>query len=60
MNPVTERIVYDESVRALSYQDEVLSGLRTRAGTLLAAAALVTAFLAPAALEVRAEVYRCP
>lgn len=36
----------------LASQEEVLSGLRSRAGTLLAAASLVTAFLAPAALEV--------
>lgn len=48
-----ERIVFDESVRVLGSQEEVLTGLRARAGTLLAAASLVTAFLAPAALEVR-------
>jgi len=53
MDPVTERIVCDESTRLLASQDVVLTGLRGRAGTLLAAASLVTAFLAPPALEVR-------
>lgn len=53
MDPVTERIAFDESVRVLESQEGVLTGLRGRAGTLLAAASLVTAFLAPAALEVR-------
>lgn len=51
MNSVTERIVYDESVRLLASQETTLAGLRGRAGTLLAAASLVTAFLAPPALE---------
>ena len=53
MDAVTERIVYDESVRVMASQEDVLTGLRGRAGTLLAAASLVTAFLAPAALEAR-------
>jgi hypothetical protein len=55
VDPVTERVVFEESARMLSNQDAVLTGLRARAGTLLAAAALVTAFLAPAALEMREE-----
>ena len=53
MDPVTERIAFDESVRVLESQEAVLTGLRGRAGTLLAAASLVTTFLAPAAVEVR-------
>jgi hypothetical protein len=53
MNSVTERIVYEESVRLLNNQETALSGLRSRAGTLLAAASLVTAFLAPPALQTR-------
>jgi hypothetical protein len=52
VNRDTERIVYDESVRVLDAQETSLAGLRGRAGTLLAASALVTAFLAPPALEV--------
>jgi hypothetical protein len=46
------RIIYAESVRNLERQAVTLDGLRERAGTLLAAAALVTAFLAPPALKV--------
>jgi hypothetical protein len=57
-DPVTERIAYDESVRLLASQAESLSGLRARAGTLLAAASLATGFLAPAALEVRDPITR--
>lgn len=53
MNSATEKIVFDESVRILASQETVLSGLRGRAGTLLGAASLVTAFLAPLALEGR-------
>lgn len=49
VDAITERIVFDESVRVLASQEEVLAGLRARGGTLLAAASLVTAFLAPAA-----------
>lgn len=45
-------VVLDESVRNLQNQATILDGLRDRAGTLLAAAALVTAFLAPPALKV--------
>jgi hypothetical protein len=53
MDAATEKIVYEESTRLLASQEGVLVGLRGRAGTLLAAASLVTAFLAPGALEVR-------
>jgi hypothetical protein len=52
MDAATERIVYNESVKRLASQESVLSGLRARAGTLLGAASLVTAFLAPQALRV--------
>lgn len=45
MNAVTERFVYEEGVRILVSQENTLVGLRRRAGTLLAAASLVTAFL---------------
>jgi len=37
--------VYDESTRTLRQQFDLLDGLRSRAGTLLAAASLATAFL---------------
>jgi hypothetical protein len=46
-----ERIVYEESVRTLSQQREVLDGLRARAGTLVAAASVATAFLSTQALD---------
>jgi hypothetical protein len=46
-----ERIVYEESVRTLSQQKEVLDGLRARAGTLLAAVSVATAFLSTQALD---------
>src|SRR5207237_465362 len=45
-----ERIVYEESQRALSQQREVLDALRARAGTLLGAASIATAFLSAQAL----------
>jgi hypothetical protein len=51
MNAVTERLVFEESERLLASQETALAGLRSRAGTLIAAASLVTAFLAPPALE---------
>jgi hypothetical protein len=53
-NIETARVVYDASVRAAQDQAGVLDSLRTRAGTLLAAAALVSSFLggqAPAWIE---------
>jgi hypothetical protein len=46
-----ERIVYEESVRALAQQRKLLDGLRTRSGTLLAAASVATAFLSAQALR---------
>lgn len=49
-NTSTEQIVYDEATRAVSRQEDSLDGLRARTGTLLAAAALITAFLGSAAL----------
>jgi hypothetical protein len=45
------RIAYDASVRAIQDQASVLDGLRTRAGTMLAAAALVSSFLGGQALR---------
>ena len=50
MSEEAERIVYEESVRALAQQREVLDALRARAGTLLGAASIATAFLSPTAL----------
>lgn len=46
------KVIYEESVRLLQNQSASLDDLRGRAGTLLAAASLVTAFLAPPALKV--------
>jgi len=46
-----ERIVYEESVRTLSQQRELLDGLRSRAGTLLGAGSIATAFLSAQALR---------
>jgi hypothetical protein len=43
-------LAYDESVRALEHQERSVDELRSRAGTLLAAASLTTSFLAAAAL----------
>ena len=51
-----EEIAYDESRRALEVQKQALNELRTRAGTLLAAAALVTTFFGGVALEGGAEI----
>ena len=39
------RLAYDASVRAIEDQSRVLDDLRARAGTIFAAAALVTSFL---------------
>lgn len=46
-----EQLAYDESQRTLDTQLNTVDTLRTRAGTLLAAAALVTTFLGGQALE---------
>lgn len=43
-------MAYDEGVRSIASQEGLLDGLRARAGTLLAAAALVTSFLGGQAL----------
>ena len=51
MSEEAERIVYEESVRTLAQQKEVLDGLRARAGTLLAAVSVATAFLSTQALD---------
>ncbi len=51
MSEEAERIVYEESVRTLSQQKEVLDGLRARAGTLLLAVSVATAFLSTQALD---------
>ena len=50
MSEQAERIVYEESVRTLSQQRELLDGLRSRSGTLLGAASIATAFLSAQAL----------
>jgi len=46
----TEEIVYNEAVRATTEQEDSLDDLRSRTGTLLAAASLITAFLGSQAL----------
>jgi len=49
-----ERIVYEESVRTVDGQRELLEGLRARAGTMLATAFVATAFFGAQALDRRA------
>jgi hypothetical protein len=44
------KIAYDEAIRALTAQAGVLDNIRTRAGMLITAANVVTAFLAPQAI----------
>lgn len=51
MSATVEELVYEESRRGLELQREGLDALRTRAGTLLAAAALVTTFFGGQAFE---------
>lgn len=51
-----EEVAYEESRRALEVQKLSLSELRTRAGTLLAVAALVTTFFGGEALEGTTEI----
>jgi len=46
-----ERVVYEESVRTIAQQRELLDGLRSRSGTLLGAASIATAFLSAQALR---------
>jgi hypothetical protein len=50
-NEATTRVVYEAAVRAASDQASVLDGLRARAGTVLAATALVSSFLGGQALR---------
>jgi hypothetical protein len=50
MPGTAQRLVYEESVRAIVGQASLLDSLRGRAGNLLAAAALVTSFLGGQAL----------
>jgi hypothetical protein len=50
-NTETARVVYEAAVRAAGDQAAVLDGLRVRAGTVLAAAALVSSFLGGQALR---------
>jgi hypothetical protein len=51
VSEAAERIVYEESLRTLTQQKEVFDGLRARAGTLLGAVSIATAFLSSQALE---------
>lgn len=51
MDNDVSRIAYDASVRAIQDQAGVLDSLRTRAGTVFAAAALVSSFLGGQALR---------
>jgi hypothetical protein len=50
MDATPSRLAYEASVRAIEDQARVLESLRTRAGTIFAAAALVTTFLSSEAL----------
>jgi hypothetical protein len=43
--PEYGKLAYDEAVRSIESQEGVVDNLRTRAGTVLAAASLVTSFL---------------
>jgi hypothetical protein len=47
----TARLAYDEAVRRIAGQMQVLAGVRTRAGTLFGAASLATSFLSSAAAK---------
>jgi hypothetical protein len=49
-DPATYRIIYDEAVRAITNQRDAVDELRARAGTLLAAVNIATAFLAGTSL----------
>lgn len=49
-NPETYRLIYDEAVRAIANQRDAVDELRARAGTLLAAVNIATAFLAGSSL----------
>lgn len=45
------KVAYDEAVRALSEQREMIDGLRSRAGLLFSAAAVTTSLLGAQALQ---------
>ena len=45
------KVAYDEAVRALSEQREMIDGLRSRAGLMFSAAAVTTSFLGAQALQ---------
>jgi len=45
------RVAYDEAVRALSEQQNVIDSFRTRSGLVLSAAAITTSFLGAQALD---------
>ena len=45
------KVAYEEAVRALSEQREMIDGLRSRAGLLFSAAAVTTSFLGAQALQ---------
>ena len=45
------RVAYDEAVRALSEQQDVIDSFRPRAGLLFSAAAITTSFLGAQALK---------
>jgi hypothetical protein len=51
MPPRFEEIAYDMSRAALADQEALVNGIRTRAGTLVAAQALIASFLGAAATE---------
>jgi hypothetical protein len=50
VNDSLAKLAYDEAVRAIDAQADVLDNLRARAGTLIAVSSLVTAFLGGQAL----------
>lgn len=49
-DPAAYELAYEEATRALQAQNESLDGLRSRAGVILSAAAVVAGFLGPQAL----------
>ena len=53
MSEQIERVLYEESVRTVDGQHELLEGVRSRAGTLLATAFVATAFFGAQALDRR-------
>jgi hypothetical protein len=57
MAETTEEIVYGEAIRAITEQQGVLDGLRSRTGILLAAASIVTSFLGGEALREESAIH---